>query len=285
MSVLGRPDLVGPALRRALTETTDRWLADLLDGALAGRPADGLALVAVGAYGRREPAPGSDLDLVLLHAGDRGPAELAEHAERLWYPVWDAGVGLDHAVRTVREAVAVGREDLKAGLGLLDVRHVAGDPCTTRDLVASWRAVWRDEASRRLAELHESSAARAETRGEIAYLLEPDLKDGRGGLRDVAVLDAVAVAQVGNPPRERVRVARELLLDVRGELHRRRTRSSGQAWTTPARSGPGTRAPPSGPRSRALSPGRRRGTRPARTRPARTTPTGCCGRSLPRPGS
>jgi [protein-PII] uridylyltransferase len=158
---------------------------------------------------------------VLLHAGDRGPADLAELAQRLWYPVWDAGVGLDHAVRTVGEAVAVARDDLKAGLGLLDARHVAGDPRATRDLVATWRAAWRDGASRRLAELRESAAARAETSGEVAYLLEPDLKDGRGGLRDVAVLDAVAVAQVGNPPGDRVRGARELLLDVRGELHRR----------------------------------------------------------------
>jgi [protein-PII] uridylyltransferase len=220
-SVLGRPDLIGSALRRALTETTDRWLADLLDEALAGEPADGLALVAVGAYGRREPAPGSDLDLVLLHAGDRDRTDLAELAERLWYPVWDAGVGLDHSVRSVGEAVAVARDDLKAGLGLLDARHVAGDPRTTRDLVATWRAAWRDGASRRLAELHDAAAARAETSGEIAYLLEPDLKNGRGGLRDIAVLDAVAVAQVGNPPRDRVRAARELLLDVRGELHRR----------------------------------------------------------------
>jgi [protein-PII] uridylyltransferase len=217
-SLLGRSDLVGPAQRRVLTETADAWLGRLLDAALDGAPPEGFALVAVGAYGRREPALGSDLDLVLLCAADGGRGGIAE---RLWYPIWDAGVGLDHAVRTVGEAVSVGRDDLKAALGLLDARHVAGNPELTAGLVSAWRAAWRSGAAARLAELREVSDARAAEAGEVAFLLEPHLKDGRGGLRDVALLDAVAVAQVSDPPGQRVREARELLLDVRGELHRR----------------------------------------------------------------
>jgi [protein-PII] uridylyltransferase len=82
----------------------DRWLADLL----GAEP--GVALVAVGGYGRREMLPRSDLDVLLLHDGRDGIAEIAD---RIWYPVWDSGAQLDHAVRTVPQARRVARNDLK----------------------------------------------------------------------------------------------------------------------------------------------------------------------------
>ncbi len=202
----------GP-LRAALTTLYDRWLTDLL-----GAPGDGVALVAVGALGRQDPAFGSDLDLVLVH--DAG-SDVAAVADRVWYPVWDAGVGLDHSVRTVAEVASVAGSDLKAALGLLDARHVAGDVALTAQMVTSTRAAWRKGAAARLPELRELVAARASTAGEIAFLLEPDLKEGRGGLRDVHALQALAVAQVVDAPAASVRAAHRVLLDVRGELHRR----------------------------------------------------------------
>src|SRR5262249_42466483 len=101
------------------TTETDRWLA----GMLGAEP--GVALVAVGGYGRKELLPGSDLDVLLLHDGREGIAKIAD---RVWYPVWDSGARLDHAVRTVPQARRVARSDLKVALGLLNARHVAGDP-------------------------------------------------------------------------------------------------------------------------------------------------------------
>ena len=204
---------MGAPLRAALTELYDGWLTDLLPP-----EAGDVALVAVGGLGRREPMPGGDLDLVLVH--DRLP-DVEGLAERLWYPVWDAGVPLDHSVRTVEEAVEVARGDLKAALGLLDARHVAGDRELTDRLVLSTRAVWRSGATKRLPELHEAGQARAREHGEVAFLLEPDLKSARGGLRDVHALQAVAAAPRADPPGPAVRAAHEVLLDVRGELHRR----------------------------------------------------------------
>jgi [protein-PII] uridylyltransferase len=141
--------------------------------------------------------------------------------------VWDAGIGLDHSVRTVAEAVAVAREDLKAALGLLDARHVAGDADLSRELLSAARAAWRADASRRLPELREAGEARAREHGEVAFLLEPDLKNARGGLRDVHALQAVAAAQRADVPGPAVRAAHERLLDVRAELHRR-TGSAGR---------------------------------------------------------
>jgi [protein-PII] uridylyltransferase len=216
-ALLARTDLVGAPLRAALTSLYDGWLGELL-----GDPGPGVALVAVGALGRRDPTPGSDLDLVLVHDGSR---DVGPVAESLWYPVWDSGVGLDHSVRSVSEAAAVARDDLKAALGLLDARFVAGDAELAQQLVSATRASWRAGATKRLPGLKELVEERARRFGEVAFLLEPDLKQSRGGLRDVHALQAVAVAQVADVPGESVRAAYEVLLDVRGELHRRTGRA------------------------------------------------------------
>jgi len=207
---------VGGALRAALVALYDGWLAERLSGV------DDVALIAVGGLGRKEPAPYADLDLVLLHRGRR---DVAVIADAIWYPVWDAGVSLDHSVRTVAEAMAVAKDDLKAALGLLDLRHVAGDPALTGQLRESALASWRTDAARRLPELREATRARWEAQGELAFLVEPDLKDSRGGLRDVHALRALAAAQVVDPPRPVVAAARDVLLDVRGELQRRAGRA------------------------------------------------------------
>jgi [protein-PII] uridylyltransferase len=212
-ALVARTSLVGPELRVALVELFDGWLAELF-----GDHGPGVALVAVGALGRRDPALGSDLDLVLVHDGR---ADIGAIADKLWYPIWDTGVGLDHSVRTVDEAVAVARGDLKAALGLLDARHLAGDAALSSALIAATRAGWRAGAQKRLPELRAFGEERARTAGEVAYLLEPDLKEARGGLRDVHALHALAVAQVADPPSGQIRDAHQVLLDVRGELHRR----------------------------------------------------------------
>ena len=212
-ALLADRSLTGAPLRAALVELYDGWLAGLL-----GEPGPGLALVAVGGLGRREVAPGSDLDLLLVHAGR---PDVAAVADALWYPVWDSGVGLDHSVRTVDEALAVTADDLKAALGLLDARHVAGDAALSAALLSRTRAAWRATSSRRLPELRAAVLERARTEGEVAFLLEPDLKSARGGLRDVHALHALAAAQVADPPAREVQDAAALLLDVRGELHRR----------------------------------------------------------------
>lgn len=220
---------VGAPLRAALTDLHDGWLAALLAGAAgpdrAGAAAgglDGVALAAVGSLGRREPTPYSDLDLVLLH---RGRADVAERADAVWYPVWDAGVGLDHSVRTVARALDVAADDLKAALGLLELRHLAGDPALTDSLRQQAYAAWRARAGTRLPELRIATLARWRASGELAFLLEPDLKESRGGLRDVHALTALSAAQLLDPPGAAVGAARDVLLDVRGELQRRAGRA------------------------------------------------------------
>src|SRR5208283_2109543 len=178
--------------RARRTTQVDRWLA----GMLGAEP--GVALVAVGGYGRRELLPGSDLDVLLLHAGQDGIASIAD---RIWYPVWDSGARLDHAVRTVPQARRVARADIKVALGLLSARHVAGDPALTTQLREGALEDWRAAARTRLAELRDLHNERARIFGELAFLLEPDLKEARGGLRDVHAIQAIAAAWVASAPR------------------------------------------------------------------------------------
>ncbi|WP_425582534.1 [protein-PII] uridylyltransferase, partial [Streptomyces synnematoformans] len=219
---------------------TDRWLAGLLHGATgeagpprgpaaaeARAPGDvrtprgirGVSLVAVGGYGRGELSPRSDLDLLLLHDGSLRPGALAAVADRLWYPVWDMGLALDHSVRTPAEALRTAGEDLKVTLGLLDARHVAGDAALTAGLRTAVFADWRNRAARRLPELRELDRERAERHGELQFLLEPDLKEARGGLRDATALRAVAASWLADAPRAGLDRARERLLDTRDALH------------------------------------------------------------------
>ena len=215
----------------------DGWLGALLADAVAGTPpsrrrrggppprtgSEGVALVAVGSLGRREPAPHGDLDLVLVH--DDRP-EIAAVADALWYPIWDAGLRLDHSVRSVTEAVGVAGTDVKAGLGLLDARLVAGDAELAASLRTATLAGWRQSAARLLPQLRDLRRDRARLVGELAFLLEPDLKEAYGGLREGQVLRAVAAAQLADEPGPEIERAYAFLLDVRDELRRRAGRAT-----------------------------------------------------------
>ncbi|QFZ22768.1 [protein-PII] uridylyltransferase [Saccharothrix syringae] len=213
----GRRRLTGESLREALVDLHEFWLTAHASQAGVGGPGGGVALVAVGGLGRRELVPYSDLDLVLVHNGHKGVDAIAE---KLWYPLWNSGIGLDHSVRTVGEALRVAAGDLRTALGLLDIRHLAGDQEISQRLVESARQAWRSGVRTRLDEMAESASRRWARSGEIAHRVEPDLKHGRGGLRDLTLLDALSAAQLTDRPSAEVEEARKLLLDVRTELRR-----------------------------------------------------------------
>ncbi|WP_069992718.1 [protein-PII] uridylyltransferase [Streptomyces qinglanensis] len=208
-------ELSGPDRRRALSALTDQWLAALFG---PDAPA-GTALVAVGGYGHGELSPRSDLDLLLLHDGSTDAAALAALADRLWYPVWDLGLALDHSVRTPDEARTASADDLKVQLGLLEARHLAGDADLTAQLRTAALGRWRAQARTGLPELREYATERARRHGELRFLLEPDLKEARGGLRDLTALRAVAASWLADAPREGLQQARDTLLDARDALH------------------------------------------------------------------
>jgi [protein-PII] uridylyltransferase len=195
-------------------------LVERFTAATDGAPERGdLALVAVGGYGRGDLAPGSDLDLLLLHRGKNPPGEVAE---KIWYPIWDEGLKLGHSVRTVKEALELASEDLDTATSLLTIRHLAGDAALTEEMGTAAAAQWTKRAKRYLAMLRDSVAARQSQQGEVAFLLEPDLKEGRGGLRDIHALRwaqaARPVLEEGDP--EALAEAERVLFAARVELHR-----------------------------------------------------------------
>ena len=216
-AVARRPGLSGPGRRAALTALTDEWLTGLF-GAATATASDPFCLVAVGGYGRGELTVGSDLDLLLLHKS--GAAEAGRVAEALWYPIWDAGQQLDHSVRTVSEARRLASDDIKVVLGLLDARVVAGDASMAEQLQAAVLSDWRAMADRRLPALREMVLDRRRRFGEASQLLEPDLKESYGGLRDATILKGVAASWVTDVPHNGYEDSVGFLLDVRDSLHR-----------------------------------------------------------------
>lgn len=208
----------GPARRAAITGATRDWLTGLYSDAVGER--DGVALAAVGSLARGWTGPLSDLDLVLVHDGRSIPAaELPELADRLWYPVWDSGLALDHSVRSVARCRAVAGEDLSAATGLLDLTVVAGDDALVETVRSVVGRDWRSRARTRLPAFVETVRERHRRHGDLSQQLQPDLKEALGGLRDVTVLRALTRAWLADQPHGSIDPALEWLLDVRDALH------------------------------------------------------------------
>ena len=209
--------LRGIALSQAYCGLMDDWLAALYREASSG--AEGVALVAVGGYGRGELAPQSDLDVVLVHTGLR---DIGTIAEQVWYPIWDEGLKLGHSVRTIKEALSLAADDLDTATSLVTIRHLAGDEALTDELATKAMALWRKRAKRWLGELSQRVALRHDQAGEVAFLLEPDLKEGRGGLRDVHAIRWAELAQAVMLEGDDQTLAanHDVLFAARVELHR-----------------------------------------------------------------
>ena len=144
LRLLGQSSHRGRDFADAWRAEVDDWLTDRFASATEAGGADGLALVAVGGYGRGDLAPGSDLDLLLLHRAKQPPADIAQ---QVWYPIWDEGLKLGHSVRTVAEALALAGEDLDTATSLLTVRHLAGDAELTGELATAALDRWRGKSA------------------------------------------------------------------------------------------------------------------------------------------
>jgi [protein-PII] uridylyltransferase len=143
----------------------------------------------VGSLGRGDLAPGSDLDLLLVHDGR---PDIGALADRLWYPIWDDPMPLDHSVRTIAQVGQAAEADLRVAQGLLDCRPVAGDMELGAKVVAAGRRLWDKRVGTWLPAVLEARGASRRAHGDVAFLLEPDLQEGSGGLRDLQLLDLLA---------------------------------------------------------------------------------------------
>jgi [protein-PII] uridylyltransferase len=228
----------GQEVVRAISALTDELITELFHAIVAQFPGGEvpLSLVATGGYGRRELAPRSDIDLLALlpDGRDAGRTRANQIAEQLHRSLWDAGLEAGYAARTLDQCVHLAREDHTIRTALLDGRLVAGDAKLFKGLE---RATVTELEQRRVEEfigdkLEEFNERRRRYGGSV-WLLEPHLKQGKGGLRDLQAALWIArvrhkVAGLGEagergllPHREvnAARAARDLLWRVRNELH------------------------------------------------------------------
>lgn len=226
----------GVELAEALTADVEAMVVDLVNHHLGRAQFDalsGIAVLATGGFGRREFAPHSDLDLVFL-CPEAPDARIAELASAILHPLWDAKIDAGHAVRSVAEALELPATDLTAATALLDARFLAGDQALGDRFLAQYGArVAGATPDGLVARLRAEQRARHSRFGDTIFLLEPDLKNGPGGLRDLCAGRWAALARFGTgSPRAlealgemsarqaaAFEAAREWLLKVRVAVH------------------------------------------------------------------
>ena len=218
--VLADTKLRGVRLTHALCEATDEWIREVWTRAFEDvKVSKRVALVAVGGYGRGELAPFSDLDIMLIHDGAKNIDDLAS---KIWYPIWDSGLKLGHSVCTVKQATELAKSELDAATALLSVRLLAGDESLANELSIEGVKTWKAGASNRLPQLMQRVRDRQQDSGEVAFLLEPNLKEGYGGLRDIHALiwAEAAGVEISRSDRDALDAGRDVLMAVRVALHR-----------------------------------------------------------------
>ena len=226
----------GVALAEELTAEVEAMVMDLLQhhlGAVRSDALSGIAVLATGGFGRREFAPHSDLDLLFLcpEAPDAGIEDLAG---AILHPLWDAKIDAGHAVRSVSDALELPATDLTAATALLDARFLAGDRALSDKFLALYGGkVAGSTPDGLVSRLRAEQRARHSRFGDTIFLLEPDLKSGPGGLRDLCAGRWAALARFGTgSPRAleglgemsarqaaALEAAREWLLKVRIAVH------------------------------------------------------------------
>ena len=224
--VIADLSLGGIAACNALSDVTDAWLVEIFNTATAGeKKRDDIVLIAVGGYGRRELAPHSDLDILLVH---KSVKNIGDIASKMWYPIWDASVKLGHAVRTPKETIQLCSTDLDTATALVTARVIAGNQKLGNELIREASSSWKKNGRQWLVQLHRRIIERYAKDGEVAFLLEPNLKEGLGGLRDIHALQWAVEAglELSSDDRRQLTRCNDILLRVRVALHRHVGRAS-----------------------------------------------------------
>lgn len=236
-----RTGLSGQEILHRCAALIDAFITERFNTSEAVHKARGnIAVVALGGYGRREFYPYSDIDLLLLHDW-WAKKSMPEVVESLLYPLWDEGFEVGHSVRGVKDAVQFALEDFPFQVALLDARLIAGSQPLFDALRARYaKKVLDGRRQTFVRTMDQSKQERWEKYGSHAYLLEPHIKEGKGGLRDIqamcwvakgvfGLLDLDAIQSSGMleaANRQPFENAWSMLLKVRNQLHRKARRKN-----------------------------------------------------------
>ncbi len=188
----------GHHLLQQHTELVDTFIIDHFTASPAVQQASGkVALVALGGYGRQELYPYSDVDLLLLH-DRKSKKDMQAVAESILYPLWDAGFEVGHSVRTVKDAIRFAKEDFIFEVSLLDARWLAGSESLYQELLQRYqKKILYGQRQQFARTMDRMCLQRQEKYGSHAYRLEPHVKEGRGGMRDIQAMLWTAKAVFG----------------------------------------------------------------------------------------
>ncbi len=223
----------GRAHAAELARATDMLVARLYAHTAGPVGGERLAVMAVGGYGRGELAPFSDIDLLFVTEAKAGPHAQAIVSAML-HALWDLGFKVGHATRTPDEVVRQAKADLTIRTAMLDARRVAGDAALADAACERYhREVVAGSAAKFVAEKLQERAERHKRLGDSRYLVEPNLKEGKGGLRDLHTLwwigkyvhrvrrieDLVGVGLLSQPELAEFKRAEDFFWSVRCQLH------------------------------------------------------------------
>ncbi len=166
-----------------------RSIETLIKAIFGGAAPDGapIAVCAVGGFGRGELAPFSDVDLLFLH-GSGDDAALRPILDAMLYPLWDSGLKVGHGVHTPKSALQFAKDDMIARTAYLDMKFLCGDKPLFDKFDADFRKFRKRTTAQFVAAKLAEQAVRQEAVGATRYLAEPDIKEGKGGLRDVQTI-------------------------------------------------------------------------------------------------
>lgn len=233
LAELWEKGLLGHALLKAQSGIADEFIRTCFDKPELDAYRDSVALVALGGYGRTELYPFSDIDIMILFREDLGD-DVGKVVDAILYPLWDTGLEVGHGVRTVEQSMVHAREDFFFRVALIDARFIAGSQELFSELQAEYQREYVDgKREEFVMTMHAFREERREKYGSHSYLLEPHIKEGKGGLRDVQAmmwiarvvfgldgLDSIADAGLLTPDeRKDFEESWNMLVQLRNRLH------------------------------------------------------------------
>ncbi|MGW8195031.1 MAG: [protein-PII] uridylyltransferase family protein, partial [Desulforhopalus sp.] len=236
--------LSGDDVLRSHSRLVDSYIVDCFQNSQVNGCGDDVAFVALGGYGREELFPFSDIDLMILYR-PRLKKRIGKIADAVLYPLWDTGMEVGHGVRTIAESMRHAKEDYFFLVALLDARLVHGSQKVFADLIATYRKRFVDGyRDRFVAKMKSHRQSRRERFGSHSFLLEPHIKEGRGGMRDLQAMmwtarvvfglkgfgDIQAAGLLLEDEYKEFLAARDMLVRLRSHLHYTAKRKNDQLY-------------------------------------------------------
>ncbi len=180
--------LTGHSLLLKHSRLVDEFIVQCFQDTKVAGAAESVALVALGGYGRQELFPFSDIDLMILYRSDI-KKEVGKITDSILYPLWDTGLDVGHGVRTVEESLQQAGEDFFFRVAMLDARLIGGSQLLFFELLSKYKEKFvegsREEFVRSMKIFRDD---RRDRFGSHSYLLEPNIKEGKGGMRDIQAM-------------------------------------------------------------------------------------------------